>query len=169
MKNFDRATTATITGFCLDIDCTGYSQDLTSTIRTELYLILDQLYKAGYRTFLCSLESDFDLLAAKTVSLFREVKSRGPVQLVAILDHCDPPKAFGPAAAALFREICHQSDEVVDLSSWIWLPMSRNKYFLKNSSHIVCMDTGNLEDTYRLALDAEKEHIPVTNLFDLIK
>lgn len=45
---------------------------------------------------------------------------------------------------------------------------ARNRYFPENFSHIVCIECGIQEDTYRLVSDAKAQSTPVTNLHEII-
>lgn len=167
MNHLDRATTATLTGIYPGIGFNDFSF-ITATIRNEVYLACEKLYKAGYSTFICTLDSDYDLLAADRVILFREVKTPS-VRLVAVLSHTRPPKRFGPAAIAKYMELCRDADEVVTLSRIRLSGITRNAFFLKHSSHILYMDDGVSCPPDPLIAEADKLGVPVTNLFNSIK
>lgn len=167
MNTIDKATTATLTGLYPGIGFNDFSL-ITATIRNEVYLACEKLYQAGYRTFLYTLESDYDLIAADRVVLLREIKARS-IRLVAVLSHSRPPKRFGPRTADKYRELCQEADEIVDMSHVRYFGKNRCEYLLQNSSHVICMATDEDANMTKLVQQAEAHNIPVTNLLNSLK
>lgn len=170
-QKIEQATTVAITGYHPEINYPNTSNDnLTATTRTELYLALEELYKAEYRTFLCTLENGFGLLAAETVVFLRETQFHTPIRLVAVYFE-DDPYAFDEETLVKFCEIIKMADLNVEISKSRFLHRytQRNRLLRECSSRIVCMNTGKSKEMRRLLLDAKKSDIPVTNLFDAIE
>lgn len=167
MNPIDKATTATLTGLYPGIGFNDFSL-ITATIRNEVYLACEKLYQAGYRTFLYTLESDYDLIAADRVVILREIKTRS-IRLVAVLSHSRPPERFGPRAADKYRELCREADEIVDLSHVRHFGKNPCEYLLQNSSQIICMATDEDANMLKLVQQAEAHNIPVTNLLNYLQ
>lgn len=165
-QKIERATTVAIAGYHPEINYPNTSNDnLTATTRTELYLALEDLYKAGYRTFLCTLENGFGLLAAETVVFLRETQFHTPIRLVAVYFK-DDPYAFDEETLVKFCAILRTADLNVELSKSRFLHRytKRNRLLRECSSRIVCLSKGLHLGDISLVLGAWLRRVPVVNL-----
>ena len=170
-QKIERATTVAITGYHPEINYPNTSNDnLTATTRTELYLALEELYKAGYRTFLCTLENGFGLLAAETVVFLRETQFHTPIRLVAVYFE-DDPYAFDEETLVKFCEIIRTADLSVEISKSRFLHRytKRNRLLRECSSRIVSLSKGLHWGVVSLLLGAWLRHIPVKNLCQTVR
>ncbi len=165
---FDASTTAAFTGYRLEkIFPGGYDAVRYRQIRTRLQEAVQQLYGAGYRTFISGMATGFDQWAAEAVILLRDSGSCPDIRLVAAVPCPDQPARFDDRSRRLYARLLEQADEVYRLSETRdrGCFLRRNDWMLERCSHVICYYDGQPGGTGYTVNRARRLNLPVANLW----
>lgn len=127
--------------------------------------VLDALYRAGYRRFMCGGARGFDLLAAEAVI---RLKARcDNVQLIAVIPHALQANTMSPDNLSRYQRMVIHADRNIVLSPFYYKGCMhvRNRYMVDRSSFCLCLlehvESGGTVATVTYAAAA---NVPVLNL-----
>lgn len=195
----DRASTVAFSGhrtYCGDVvlrqfvgtdgaafrQAVGASDSITAA--EALHLVVEELYRRGFRTFLCGMAVGFDLAAAEAVLALRErvagtSRSIGPhpprnaetwcahaPQLIAVVPFSGQERRFSSADRARFDRVSALADHRVVLSPGYHAGCYavRNNYLVDNASLLVAWYNGSKGGTHYTVRRALRKGLKIRNL-----
>lgn len=163
----DKTKSISFTGYRTEkILTTSKDSDILIEIDKWLYLVIKQLYAAGYDTFLSGMANGFDMIAARTILKIKEEYS--DIKLVAVIPFLGQEKRYLKEDKDEYKRILGSVDKVVITSEHYHkgVFLIRNNFLLDNCSKMVCYydgQKGGTMYTYNRALDRD---IPLINFCD---
>lgn len=127
--------------------------------------VLNALYQAGYRRFMCGGARGFDLLAAEAVVRLKERHSN--VQLICVIPHAYQANSMSPENLRRYQLMVIHADRNVVLSPFYYkgCMQVRNRYMVDRSSFCLCLlehvESGGTVST---VVYATQQDVPVLNL-----
>lgn len=141
--------------------------NLTSVITFELNDIIKSLYDLGFTMFLCSMSTNFDLIAAESVLNLKQKNSA--IKLLAVIPFVGSDANFNSTEKLRFKTISNCADQVIFTSSTYQeniLTIHAN-YLLENASHLISF-YNNEDKTPYIVNCAAKANLPITNIYEEI-
>lgn len=136
-------------------------------VRGKTAVLLEELYKAGYRRFYNGMAVGFDLLAAEAVVELR--RKYADVELIAAVPYPGQSENFGYTDRITYNLLLGEADSVVEVSPSYSAKCFhlRNDYMVERSSLLVAFYNGTKGGTQYTVKKALSEGLEVLNLSDL--
>ena len=134
----------------------------------RLYEVVQQLYAAGFRTFLSGMATGFDLSAAEAVLALR---SRLPeIRLVAVVPFAGQGDRLSAAERSRYERVVAEADERVVLAASFYKGcyQVRNRYLVDHAAAVVAWYDGSAGGTRQTFLMALHRGLKVENLGSII-
>lgn len=142
-------------------------RNLENVIRTELYSLVENLYKQGKDTYLNGGAIGFDMMAAEVVL---ELKKKYPsIRLIIAIPFKGQELKFSQRDKKRYQYIIDSSDSQVLIWDGGFSRIAyhkRNDYLIANSSTIIAYSNGIGKGTKSTVEKAQKKGLEIINIFD---
>lgn len=162
----DRDKTVSFTGYRLSqLYKTKDDPKILSSIADTLILTIEELFKAGYTTFLSGMTEGFGLMAAETVLNFRDTGN--PIELWGVSPYIGQEAGYSAADKKRYARLFKKADVHIATSYEYhkYAYQDHTDYLVDNASQIVCYYDGQNGTVKHTVTQAMKAELPIINIF----
>ncbi len=145
------------------VSLSGNRQLLSDFKKDKVLLVLENLIKKGFNTFLCGMAVGFD---TECFLILKELREIYPINIYACVPCKDQDKSFSEKEKEIYQKLLKDSDEVILLSEHYYkgCMIVRNKYMVDNSSVLVCYNRKDSGGTFYTVNYAKKRGLKIIEL-----
>ena len=164
-----QSKTVAITGYDTEtIPILTTNKNLLNIIALEFYDTIKRLYDQGFTTFLSSITSGFDLIAAEAALKHKE--KHLDIKLIVAIPHIEQVASFNNSEKTRYKAICELADKVIFTTSNDHenIPYIHQQYLLTNCSHLICCyDESKIKKSYLINQFIDTK-IPIINIYTVL-
>ena len=164
-----QSKTVAITGYDTEtIPILTTNKNLLNILALEFYDTIKRLYDQGFTTFLSSITSGFDLIAAEAALKHKE--KHLDIKLIVAIPHIEQVASFNNSEKTRYKAICELADKVIFTTSNDHenIPYIHQQYLLTNCSHLICCyDESKIKKSYLINQFIDTK-IPIINIYTVL-